>query len=198
MRHKENRVIGKKEIEIIGINSDNKEAKGETMSRNEELELRARETELDKREKQIRKDIDAFNQEKEFYLKNRKEFEDFIKDREIFEKKQVQKVEEGLRTYEKEQKELILETTDKQLQEQQESLNKDYRKKLENIKERSDRLESNLKTQFDAQLEKWEQNFKGYEQQLTGILNEREQLDLDQQRLNAQKQALEKHMKQRE
>ncbi|ALM80113.1 hypothetical protein OA23_04925 [Helicobacter pylori] len=167
------------------------------MSRNEELELRVRETELDKRvaeldkrEKQIRKDIDAFNQEKEF--------EDFIKDREIFEKKQVQKVEEGLRTYEKEQKELILETTDKQLQEQQESLNKDYRKKLENIKEHSDRLESNLKTQFDAQLEKWEQNFKGYEQQLTDILNEREQLDLDQQRLNAQKQALENHMKQRE
>ncbi len=80
MRHKENRVIGKKEIEIIGINSDNKEAKGETMSRNEELELRARETELDKRvaeldkrvaeldkrEKQLRKDIDAFNQEKKF------------------------------------------------------------------------------------------------------------------------------------
>ncbi|MCQ2935970.1 restriction endonuclease [Helicobacter pylori] len=160
------------------------------MSGNEELELRARETELDKRvaeldkrEKQIRKDIDAFNQEKEFYLKNRKEFEDFIKDREIFEKKQ---------------KELILETISKQLQEQQESLNKDYRKKLENIKERSDRLESNLKTQFDAQLEKWEQNFKGYEQQLTDILNEREQLDLDQQRLNAQKQALEKLMKQRE
>nr|WP_240146543.1 restriction endonuclease [Helicobacter pylori] len=160
------------------------------MSGNEELELRARETELDKRvaeldkrEKQIRKDIDAFNQEKEFYLKNRKEFEDFIKDREIFEKKQ---------------KELFLETISKQLQEQQESLNKDYRKKLESIKERSDRLESNLKTQFDAQLEKWEQNFKGYEQQLTGILNEREQLDLDQQRLNAQKQALEKLMKQRE
>ncbi len=175
------------------------------MSRNEELELRARETELDKRvaeldkrEKQIRKDIDAFNQEKEFYLKNRKEFEDFIKDREIFEKKQVQKVEEGLRTYETKKKELILETISKQLQEQQESLNKDYRKKLENIKERSDRLESNLKTQFDAQLEKWEQNFKGYEQQLTDILNEREQLDLDQQRLNAQKQALENHMKQRE
>ncbi|WP_232259318.1 hypothetical protein [Helicobacter pylori] len=198
MRHKENRVIGKKEIEIIGINSDNKEAKGETMSRNEELELRARETELDKREKQLRKDIDAFNQEKEFYLKNRKEFEDFIKDREIFEKEQVQKVEEDLRTYETKKKELILETISKQLQEQQESLNKDYRKKLESIKERSDRLESNLKTQFDAQLEKWEQNFKGYEQQLTGILNEREQLDLDQQRLNAQKQALEKHMKQRE
>lgn len=198
MRHKENRVIGKKEIEIIGINSDNKEAKGETMSRNEELELRARETELDKREKQLRKDIDAFNQEKEFYLKNRKEFEDFIKDREIFEKEQVQKVEEDLRTYETKKKELILETISKQLQEQQESLNKDYRKKLESIKERSDRLESNLKTQFDAQLEKWEQNFKGYEQQLTGILNEREQLDLDQQRLNAQKQALEKLMKQRE
>ncbi|MFP6029739.1 hypothetical protein ACLGCH_03715 [Helicobacter pylori] len=64
------------------------------MSRNEELELRARETELDKRiaeldkrEKQIRKDIDAFNQEKEFYLKNRKEFEDFIKDREVFKKR---------------------------------------------------------------------------------------------------------------
>ncbi len=198
MRHKENRVIGKKEIEIIGINSDNKEAKGETMSRNEELELRARETELDKREKQLRKDIDAFNQEKEFYLKNRKEFEDFIKDREVFKKEQVQKVEEDLRTYETKKKELILETISKQLQEQQESLNKDYRKKLESIKERSDRLESNLKTQFDAQLEKWEQNFKGYEQQLTGILNEREQLDLDQQRLNAQKQALEKHMKQRE
>ncbi|GAA8400874.1 hypothetical protein HpDR45_00490 [Helicobacter pylori] len=160
------------------------------MSRNEELELRARETELDKRvaeldkrEKQIRKDIDAFNQEKEFYLKNRKEFEDFIKDREIFEKKQ---------------KELFLETISKQLQEQQESLNKDYRKKLESIKERSDRLESNLKTQFDAQLEKWEQNFKGYEQQLTDILEEKARLDLDQQRLNAQKQALEKHMKQRE
>ncbi len=85
---------------------------------------------------------------------------------------------------------MILETISKQLQEQQESLNKDYRKKLENIKERSDRLESNLKTQFDAQLEKWEQNFKGYEQQLTDILNEREQLDLDQQRLNAQNKRL--------
>lgn len=95
---------------------------------------------------------------KKVYLKNRKEFEDFIKDREIFEK---------------EQKELILETISKQLQERQESLNKDYRKKLENIKERSDRLESNLKTQFDAQLEKWEQNFKGYEQQLTDILEEK-------------------------
>ncbi|GAA7219051.1 hypothetical protein BD0078_11240 [Helicobacter pylori] len=93
---------------------------------------------------------------------------------------------------------MILETTDKQLQEQQESLNKDYKKKLESIKEHSDRLENDLKTQFDAQLEKWEQNFKGYEQQLTDILNEREQLDLDKQRLNAQKQALEKHMKQRE
>lgn len=93
---------------------------------------------------------------------------------------------------------MILETISKQLQEQQESLNKDYRKKLESIKERSDRLESDLKTQFDAQLEKWEQNFKGYEQQLTDILNEREQLDLDQQRLNSQKQALENHMKQRE
>ncbi|MFP6288150.1 hypothetical protein ACLGEW_05760 [Helicobacter pylori] len=93
---------------------------------------------------------------------------------------------------------MILETTDKQLQEQQESLNKDYKKKLESIKERSDRLENDLKTQFDAQLEKWEQNFKGYEQQLTDILNEREQLDLDQQRLNAQKQVLENHMKQRE
>ncbi|MCQ2717620.1 hypothetical protein JT219_04290 [Helicobacter pylori] len=85
---------------------------------------------------------------------------------------------------------MILETISKQLQEQQESLNKDYRKKLESIKERSDRLESNLKTQFDAQLEKWEQNFKDYEQQLTGILEEKAQLDLDQQRLNAQKQAL--------
>ncbi len=93
---------------------------------------------------------------------------------------------------------MILETTDKQLQEQQESLNEDYKKKLESIKECSDRLENDLKTQFDAQLEKWEQNFKGYEQQLTDILNEREQLDLDQQRLNAQKQALENHMKQRE
>ncbi|MGN8402224.1 hypothetical protein ACR9KD_02385 [Helicobacter pylori] len=93
---------------------------------------------------------------------------------------------------------MILETTDKQLQEQQESPNEDYKKKLESIKERSDRLENDLKTQFDAQLEKWEQNFKGYEQQLTDILNEREQLDLDQQRLNAQKQALENHMKQRE
>ncbi|WRG84844.1 hypothetical protein E5E09_04675 [Helicobacter pylori] len=41
----------------------------------------------------------------------------FIKDREVFKKEQVQKVEEDLRTYEKEQKELILETTDKQLQE---------------------------------------------------------------------------------
>ena len=36
------------------------------MSGNEELELRARETELDEREKQLRKDIDAFNQEKKF------------------------------------------------------------------------------------------------------------------------------------
>ncbi|WQX22838.1 hypothetical protein E5P67_05360 [Helicobacter pylori] len=93
---------------------------------------------------------------------------------------------------------MILETTDKQLQEQQESLDKDYRKKLESIKERSDRLENDLKVQFDTQLEKWEQNFKGYEQQLTGILEEKALLDLDQQRLNAQKQALEKLMKQRE
>ncbi len=93
---------------------------------------------------------------------------------------------------------MILETISKQLQERQESLNKDYKKKLESIKERSDRLESDLKTQFDAQLEKWEQNFKDYEQQLTGILEEKAQLDLDQQRLNAQKQALEKLMKQRE
>ncbi len=93
---------------------------------------------------------------------------------------------------------MILETISKQLQERQESLNKDYKKKLESIKECSDRLESDLKTQFDAQLEKWEQNFKDYEQQLTGILEEKAQLDLDQQRLNAQKQALEKLMKQRE
>ncbi|GAA6950579.1 hypothetical protein ID0047_07720 [Helicobacter pylori] len=93
---------------------------------------------------------------------------------------------------------MILETTDKQLQERQESLNKDYKKKLESIKECSDRLENDLKTQFDAQLEKWEQNFKGYEQQLTGILEEKARLDLDQQRFNAQKQALESHMKQRE
>ncbi|GAA7716719.1 hypothetical protein HpCOL12_14600 [Helicobacter pylori] len=49
------------------------------MSGNEELELRARETELDKREKQLRKDIDAFNQEKKVYLKDQKEFEDFVK-----------------------------------------------------------------------------------------------------------------------
>ncbi|MGL2332834.1 hypothetical protein ACOWK8_03785 [Helicobacter pylori] len=69
------------------------------MSGNEELESISRETELDKRvaeldkrEKQIRKDIDAFNQEKEFYLKNRKEFEDFIKDREIFEKSRFKKL----------------------------------------------------------------------------------------------------------
>ncbi|KMZ49319.1 restriction endonuclease [Helicobacter pylori] len=93
---------------------------------------------------------------------------------------------------------MILETTDKQLQERQESLNKDYKKKLESIKERSDRLENDLKTQFDAQLEKWEQNFKGYEQQLTGILEEKARLDLDKQRLNAKKQAFENHMKQRE
>ncbi|WP_120880721.1 hypothetical protein [Helicobacter pylori] len=93
---------------------------------------------------------------------------------------------------------MILETTDKQLQERQESLNKDYRKKLESIKECSDRLENDLKTQFDAQLEKWEQNFKGYEQQLTGILNDKAQLDLDKERFNAQKQAFENHMKQRE
>ncbi|TPH62883.1 restriction endonuclease [Helicobacter pylori] len=93
---------------------------------------------------------------------------------------------------------MILETTDKQLQERQESLNKDYKKKLESIKERSDRLENDLKTQFDAQLEKWEQNFKGYEQQLTGILEEKVRLDLDQQRLNAKKQAFENQMKRRE
>ncbi|EPZ93402.1 hypothetical protein [Helicobacter pylori] len=93
---------------------------------------------------------------------------------------------------------MILETTDKQLQERQESLNKDYKKKLESIKEYSDRLENDLKTQFDAQLEKWEQNFKGYEQQLTGILEEKARLDLDKQRLNAKKQAFENHMKQRE
>ncbi|GAA7581921.1 hypothetical protein MMM150_04830 [Helicobacter pylori] len=93
---------------------------------------------------------------------------------------------------------MILETTDKQLQERQESLNKDYKKKLESIKERSDRLENNLKTQFDAQLEKWEQNFKGYEQQLTDILEEKARLDLDKQRLNAKKQAFENQMKRRE
>ncbi|GAA7109047.1 hypothetical protein Kyoto57A_15190 [Helicobacter pylori] len=93
---------------------------------------------------------------------------------------------------------MILETTDKQLQERQESLNKDYGKKLESIKECSDRLENNLKTQFDAQLEKWEQGFKGYEQQLTGILEEKARLDLDKQRLNAKKQAFENHMKRRE
>ncbi|WP_238698964.1 restriction endonuclease [Helicobacter pylori] len=146
----------------------------------------------------MKKNIDAFKQKKEVYLKNRKEFEDFIKDRDVFKKEQVQKVKESLRTYEKERKELILETTDKQLQERQESLNKDYKKKLESIKERSDRLENDLKTQFDAQLEKWEQNFKGYEQQLTGILEEKVRLDLDQQRLNAKKQAFENQMKRRE
>ncbi len=190
----------------------NEEIKGETMSENEELELEAkvaeldkrsagldeRENQLNKRQKQLKTDIDAFNQEKEAYLKNRKEFEDFMEDREVLEKEQVQKVKESLRTYEKEQKELILERIRKQLQDQQESLNKDYEKKLESIKGCSDRLENDLKTQFDAQLEKWEQNFKGYEQQLTGILNDKAQLDLDQQRFNAQKQALESHMKQRE
>ncbi|GAA8097701.1 hypothetical protein HpHA15_07770 [Helicobacter pylori] len=157
------------------------------MSENEELELEAKAAELDKRaaelderenwlneiKEQLRIKIDAFNQEKEAYLKNQKEFEDFIKDREVLEKELDQKVKESLRTYEKEQKELILETIGKQLQEQQESLNKDYGKKLEGIKEHSDRLENNLKTQFDAQLEKWEQGFKGYEQQLTGILNDK-------------------------
>ncbi len=161
------------------------------MSENEKLELEAKVAELDKRE-------NAFSQEKEDYLKNQKEFEDFMKDKEAFKKELDQKVKESLRTYEKEQKELILETIGKQLQEQQESLNKDYGKKLESIKEHSDRLENDLKTQFDAQLEKWEQNFKGYEQQLTGILNDKAQLDLDKQRLNFQKQALENHIKQRE
>ncbi len=34
------------------------------MSGNEELELRSRETELDKREKQLEKNIDAFKQKK--------------------------------------------------------------------------------------------------------------------------------------
>ncbi|QQW83835.1 restriction endonuclease [Helicobacter pylori] len=182
------------------------------MSENEELELGAkvaeldkraarldeRENQLNKRQKQLKTDIDAFNQEKEAYLKNQKEFEDFMEDKEVFKKEQVQKVKENLRTYEKEQKELILETIGKQLQEQQESLNKDYGKKLESIKEHSDRLENDLKTQFDAQLEKWEQNFKGYEQQLTDILNDKAQLDLDKQRFNAQKQAFENHIKQRE
>ncbi len=182
------------------------------MSENEELELEAkaaeldkraarldeRENQLNKRQRQLKTDIDAFNQEKEVYLKNQKNFEDFMEDKEVFKKELDQKVKESLRTYEKEQKELILERIRKQLQDQQESLNKDYGKKLENIKEHSDRLENDLKTQFDAQLEKWEQNFKGYEQQLTGILNEKAQLDLDQQRFNAQKQALESHMKQRE
>ncbi len=190
----------------------NKEIKGEAMSGNEELELGAKAAELDKRvadldkrenqlnkiQEQLRKKIDAFNQEKEDYLKNQKEFEDFMEDKEAFKKELDQKVKESLRTYEKEQKELILETIGKQLQEQQESLNKDYGKKLESIKEHSDRLENNLKTQFDAQLEKWEQNFKGYEQQLTGILNDKAQLDLDKQLFNAQKQAFEKEMKQRE
>ncbi|NOJ65269.1 restriction endonuclease [Helicobacter pylori H13-1] len=182
------------------------------MSENEELELEAkaaeldkraaeldeRENQLNKRQKQLKTDIDAFNQEKEVYLKNQKEFEDFMEDKEVLEKELDQKVKESLRTYEKEQKELILERIGKQLQEQQESLNKDYGKKLESIKEHSDRLENNLKTQFDAQLEKWEQNFKGYEQQLTGILNDKAQLDLDKQLFNAQKQAFEKEMKQRE
>ncbi|WRA12684.1 restriction endonuclease [Helicobacter pylori] len=175
------------------------------MSENEELELGAKAAELDEREnwlneiqEQLRKEIDAFNQEKEAYLKNRKEFEDFMEDREALEKKLDQKIKENLRTYEKEQKELILETIGKQLQEQQESLNKDYGKKLESIKEHSDRLENNLKTQFDAQLEKWEQNFKGYEQQLTDILNDKAQLDLDKERFNAQKQAFENHIKRRE
>ncbi len=182
------------------------------MSENEKLELEAKVAELDKRaaeldekenqlnkrQKQLKTDIDAFNQEKEVYLKDQKEFEDFIKDREVFKKEQVQKVEEDLRTYEKEQKELILETIGKQLQERQESLNKDYKNKLESIKGCSDRLENDLKTQFDAQLEKWEQNFKGYEQQLTGILNDKALLDLDKQRFNAQKQGLENHIKRRE
>ncbi len=112
-----------------------------------------------------------------------------MEDKEAFKKELDQKVKESLRTYEKEQKELILERIRKQLQEQQESLNKDYKKKLESIKEHSDRLENDLKTQFDAQLEKWEQGFKGYEQQLTGILNDKALLDLNKQRLNAQKQA---------
>ncbi len=190
----------------------NKEIKGEAMSGNEKLELEAKAAELDKRaadlderekqlnkrQKQLKTDIDAFKQEKEAYLKNQKEFEYFMEDREVLEKELDQKVKENLRTYEKEQKELILETIGKQLQEQQESLNKDYGKKLESIKEHSDRLENDLKTQFDAQLEKWEQNFKGYEQQLTGILNDKAQLDLDKQLFNAQKQAFEKEMKQRE
>ncbi len=182
------------------------------MSENEKLELEAkvaeldkraagldeRENQLNKRQKQLKTDIDAFNQEKEVYLKNQKEFEDFMEDKEVFKKELYQKVKESLRTYEKEQKELILERIGKQLQDQQESLNKDYGKKLESIKEHSDRLENDLKTQFDAQLEKWERNFKGYEQQLTGILNDKALLDLDKQHLNAQKQAFEKEMKQRE
>ncbi|WP_231265266.1 hypothetical protein [Helicobacter pylori] len=105
------------------------------MSENEELELEAKAAELDKRaaelderaaelderenwlneiKEQLRIKIDAFNQEKEAYLKNQKEFEDFIKDREVLEKELDQKVKESLRTYEKEQKELILETIGKQ------------------------------------------------------------------------------------
>ncbi|WRB90747.1 hypothetical protein KVD94_04755 [Helicobacter pylori] len=100
------------------------------MSENEELELEAKAAELDKRaarlderenwlnkrQKQLKTDIDAFNQEKEVYLKNQKEFEDFMEDREVLEKELDQKVKESLRTYEKEQKELILETIGKQLQ----------------------------------------------------------------------------------
>ncbi len=180
------------------------------MSGNEELELRSKETELNEREKQLNerekqlnerekqliKNIDAFKQEKEVYLKDQKEFEYFMEGRETFKKEQVQKVKENLRTYEKEQKGLILETIGKQLQEQQESLNKDYGKKLEGIKECSDRLENNLKTQFDAQLEKYEQGFKAYKQQLTNILEEGAQLKLDQQLFNAQKKAFENKMKQ--
>ncbi len=168
------------------------------MSENEKLELEAKVAELDKRAAELDKRENAFNQEKEAYLKNQKEFEDFMEDKEAFKKELDQKVKESLRTYEKEQKELILETIGKQLQERQESLNKDYGKKLESIKEHSDRLENDLKTQFDAQLEKWEQNFKGYKQQLTDILNDKAQLDLDKERFNAQKQAFEKEMKQRE
>ncbi len=121
-----------------------------------------------------------------------------MKNKEVFKKESEQKVKESLIDYEREQKKLILEKTDKQIQEQQESLNKDYNEKLENIKRHSNRLENNLKTQFNGQLEKWEQSFNGYKGQLDKILQTKESLDLEKQSFNAQKQAFEKRVKQEE
>ncbi|WP_233707321.1 restriction endonuclease [Helicobacter cetorum] len=175
------------------------------MSENKELELNERETKLNEIQKQLKINIDKFKQEKEgfqndkdAYLKDKQEFENFMQNKEVFKKELEQKVKESLLAYERKQKESILERVNKEIQEQQEYLNKDYKKKLESIQECSNKLENNLKTQFDTQLAQWEQSFSGYAKQLNEILQTKEQLKLEKQQFNAKKQAFENHMKQRE